>query len=77
LPLDFTSPFNRAHSLKYETQINDPLIAPLRENETVGYFIISDDDGELIKTPILTVREYEKGNIFKRIWHSIVLLFKK
>jgi D-alanyl-D-alanine carboxypeptidase (penicillin-binding protein 5/6) len=77
LPLDFTSPINRAHSLKYETQINGTLIAPLREGETVGYFIINDDDGELIRSPLLTVRTYERGNIFKRIWHSILLLFKK
>ena len=77
LPLDFTSPLDRANSLKYETQINGTLIAPLSEGETVGYFIISDDHGELIRTPLLTVREYEKGNIFKRIWHSILLLFKK
>jgi D-alanyl-D-alanine carboxypeptidase (penicillin-binding protein 5/6) len=76
-PLDFTSPVDRAHSLKYETQINGTLIAPLGEGEEVGYYIISDDYGELIRSPLLTVRAYEKGNIFKRIWHSIVLLFKK
>jgi D-alanyl-D-alanine carboxypeptidase (penicillin-binding protein 5/6) len=77
LPLDFTSPVDRANSLKYETRINGTLIAPLREGETVGYFIVSDDYGELIRSPLLTVREYERGNIFKRIWHSILLLFKK
>jgi D-alanyl-D-alanine carboxypeptidase (penicillin-binding protein 5/6) len=74
---DFTSPVDRAVQLKFETLIDGPLIAPLREGETVGYFIINDDDGELIRAPLLTARAYEKGNIFKRIWHSILLLFKK
>jgi D-alanyl-D-alanine carboxypeptidase (penicillin-binding protein 5/6) len=77
LPVDFTSPVGRALQLKFETQINGPLIAPIPEGEAVGYFIISDDNGELNRVPLLTVRTYERGNIFKRIWHSILLLFKK
>jgi D-alanyl-D-alanine carboxypeptidase (penicillin-binding protein 5/6) len=76
-PVDFTSVTGRALALKYETLIDGPLIAPMSEGETVGYFVISDDYGELNRVPLLTVRTYEKGNIFKRIWHSILLLFKK
>ena len=76
-PADFTSPFDRAVSLKYETIINHPLIAPIPEGGTAGYIIISDDFGELNRVPLLTVRSYERGNFFKRIWHSILLLFRK
>jgi D-alanyl-D-alanine carboxypeptidase (penicillin-binding protein 5/6) len=76
-PADFTSMVDRAFKLKYETIIDGQIIAPLSEGETVGYFVISDDNGELNRVPLLTVRAYQKGNIFKRIWHSILLLFKK
>jgi len=74
---DFTSPINRSEKLYYHQIINDPLIAPLPENHHAGFFVISDDEGEVNRVPLLTVKSYEKGNIFKRIWHSIVLLFKK
>jgi len=76
-PADFTSPVGRAKSLKFETVINGPLIAPIPEGAAAGYIMISDDYGELNRVPLVTVRAYEKGNIFKRIWHSILLFFKR
>jgi D-alanyl-D-alanine carboxypeptidase (penicillin-binding protein 5/6) len=74
---DFTSPVNRANSLKFETVINGPLIAPIPEGTIAGYILILDDFGELNRVPLITARSYEKGNIFKRIWHSILLFFKR
>jgi D-alanyl-D-alanine carboxypeptidase (penicillin-binding protein 5/6) len=72
----FTSPENRADTLYYETVITRALIAPLPKDYHVGYFVISDEIGELHRLPLLTTKAYEKGNIFKRIWHSILLFFK-
>ncbi|MCL1960084.1 MAG: D-alanyl-D-alanine carboxypeptidase [Spirochaetes bacterium] len=74
---DFTSPFDRANTLVIEYLIQEPLIAPLKQDAATGYLVISDEYGELNRVPLLTAREYEKGNIFKRIWHSILLLFRK
>ena len=74
---DFTSPFDRANTLVFKYLIQEPLIAPLKQDTAVGYLVISDEYGELNRVPLFTAREYEKGNIFKRIWHSILLLFKK
>jgi len=74
---DFTSPVNRADILKYEVVIPKPLIAPLPEGFEAGYVIISDEAGELSRATIVTAQACKKGNIFKRMWHSIVLLFKK
>jgi len=74
---DFTSPVERANMLAFEYLIQEPLIAPLQQDAIAGYLVISDEYGELNRVPLLTAREYEKGNIFKRIWHSIMLLFKK
>jgi D-alanyl-D-alanine carboxypeptidase (penicillin-binding protein 5/6) len=72
---DFTSPMNRASTLLFETRIEEPLIAPLPADFTVGFMIVSDEYGELNRVPLVTVKSCEKGNIFKRIWHSILLLF--
>jgi len=73
---DFTSPINRGDKLFFETVIPYPLKAPLPVGYPAGYLSISDEYGELYRVPLVTVRAYEKGNIFKRLWHSILLLFQ-
>ncbi len=75
-PADFTSPINRAGQVWAEVQIPAPLIAPLPAGFHAGDIVFYDEYGELHRTPLVTARSYEKGNIFKRLWHSIVLLFK-
>jgi len=74
---DFTSPFDRANTLFFETIIPNPLIAPLPAGFQAGYLVISDEHGELNRVPLITAYSYEKGNIFKRIWHSILLFFRR
>ena len=74
---DFTSHTDRASSLNYEVVIPQPLIAPLPEGYQAGYLCIKDEQGELTRVPLITVRSYERGNIFKRLWHSILMLSKK
>ena len=76
-PESFTSHISRNGSLKYETVITETLIAPLPAGYHAGYLYITDDQGELCRKPLVTKEAYEQGNIFKRIWHSIVLMFKK
>jgi len=76
-PLAFTAPLDRAESLRYQLRINEPLIAPLPASYPVGWFILADDEGELRRIQLVTEGEYQQGNIFKRIWHSIRLLFWK
>lgn len=76
-PLDFTSPVDRSYTLNFEAFYPKPITAPLSAGDIVGYYIASDENGELNRIPLVTVRAYERGNIFKRIWHSILLLFKK
>jgi D-alanyl-D-alanine carboxypeptidase (penicillin-binding protein 5/6) len=75
--LAFTAPLDRAASLRYAARINEPLIAPLPASYPVGWFVLADDKGELRRVQLVTAREYQQGNIFKRIWHSIRLLFRR
>lgn len=72
---DFTSPVDRANALRHEIVINHPLIAPLAECSLAGYLVFYDEQGEVNRVPLITAAFYEQGNFFKRIWHSIRMLF--
>ncbi|MDR2966076.1 MAG: D-alanyl-D-alanine carboxypeptidase [Treponema sp.] len=73
----FTSPLNRADNVMYECYFPEAISAPLAERTIVGQLIMYDNLGELHRIPLVSARTYEKGNIFKRLWHSIRLLFLK
>jgi len=73
---DFTAPATRAKSLSFETIIENPLTAPLEAGERVGYLVISDEKGELSRAALVSQENYEKGTVFKRIRHSIILFFR-
>jgi len=73
----FTAPVARAVSLQFTEEIDHPLIAPLPAWYPVGWLIISDEEGELHRVQIITAQAYQQGNIFKRAWDSIRLLFVK
>jgi len=74
---DFTAPVKRANNLQFETIIDKKLTAPLPTGSFAGYLVISDDYGELNRVLLVTAKEAKKGNIFKRLWHSFLLLFVK
>jgi D-alanyl-D-alanine carboxypeptidase (penicillin-binding protein 5/6) len=75
--VDFTAPFDRAERFWYEKIIPQTIIAPLPAGFPVGHLVFYDEYGELTRAALVTERSYIKGNIFKRLWHSILLLFKK
>jgi len=74
--ISFTSFIDRSDSLSYEIIFNGTLKAPLPADHPVGYLVVYDNIGEVHRVTLVTEKEYEKGNIFKRIWDGIVLLFK-
>ena len=74
---DFTAPVTRAKSLFYEAVFPKPLVAPLPAGSQAGFLVISDEKGELNRVPIVTVKEYESAGTLKRIFHSVILLFKR
>jgi len=74
-PLVFTAPLNRAGNIHYRAAVDEPLIAPLPARYPVGWLIIADESGELHRAPLFTAQSYQQGNIFRRIWDSVRLLF--
>ena len=74
---DFTAPFDRDAFLRFSVETADPLIAPLPAHYPAGWLVLFDEKGEVNRVRILTATAYEQGNIFKRLWDSIRLLFRK
>ncbi|MCL2128221.1 MAG: D-alanyl-D-alanine carboxypeptidase, partial [Treponema sp.] len=74
-PLSFTSPAGRAAALAYTAEVDNPLLAPLPAQFPAGWLVISDNEGELHRVRLVTEKEYQRGNIFRRIWDSIRLFF--
>jgi D-alanyl-D-alanine carboxypeptidase (penicillin-binding protein 5/6) len=75
--LNFTAGTKRAEALQWAINIDKPIIAPLPAGTKVGDIVFYDSEGELNRVPMITKDAIEKGNIFKRIWHSIRLYFSK
>jgi D-alanyl-D-alanine carboxypeptidase (penicillin-binding protein 5/6) len=76
-PLEFTALVSRAENLRWETEIEGPLAAPLPAGCTVGSLVFYDDLGELRRVPLISAAEAGEGNFFKRTLDSIRLFFMK
>ncbi|MDR2536604.1 MAG: D-alanyl-D-alanine carboxypeptidase [Treponema sp.] len=74
--MEFTVAAERGNNLRWETELADPVIAPLPANSLVGELILWDDIGELRRFPLLTTAEAERGGFFKRLWDGIRLFFR-
>jgi D-alanyl-D-alanine carboxypeptidase (penicillin-binding protein 5/6) len=68
---------SRGNSLWWETEITEPLIAPLPAGTVAGAVSLWDEFGELSRIPLITTGEVEQGHFFKRLWDSIRLFFRK
>ena len=76
-PLIFTSLAERGENIRLETELLDPLIAPLPAGSAVGTLVVYDSIGELRRIPLLTANDIERGGFWKRLFDSIRLFFKK
>jgi D-alanyl-D-alanine carboxypeptidase (penicillin-binding protein 5/6) len=76
-PLPFTTFANRGQNLHWEPVMDAPLIAPLDRGSRVGELLLSDQEGELRRIPLITEEDLAAGNIFKRAWDSTRLFFRR
>ncbi|MDR3166822.1 MAG: D-alanyl-D-alanine carboxypeptidase [Treponema sp.] len=74
--LVFTAPASRGNALRWETEMEDPLIAPLPKGSPAGDLILYDEGGELRRFSLLTAEEAEPGSFFKGLWDTIRLFFR-
>jgi len=75
-PLDFTALVERGDQLSWETELEEPIVAPLNAGQAVGRLVLYDSSGELRRVTLVTAQNTEKGGFFKRLFDSIRLFFK-
>jgi len=76
-PLDFTAPVERGSQLSWETELDEPLVAPFYTGQKVGSLVLYDSLGELRRITLVAAQNAEKGGFFKRLFDSIRLFFDK
>jgi D-alanyl-D-alanine carboxypeptidase (penicillin-binding protein 5/6) len=74
--LTFTTLTARGHTLRWETEWVEPLIAPLPAGTEAGALVLYDASGELRRIPLLTAEPVEAGNFFMRLRDSARLFFR-
>jgi D-alanyl-D-alanine carboxypeptidase (penicillin-binding protein 5/6) len=70
-----TIPADRGNGIRCEVSVYD-IIAPLPRGTAAGLLTFHDVHGELAKMELITEEEAEAGNIFKRLWDSMMLFFR-
>ncbi len=63
--------------LRYSFQLPDSLIAPVNRGDKIGSCSVLLEGRELASIDLSAAADIERGGLFKRVWHSIVLFFRK
>jgi D-alanyl-D-alanine carboxypeptidase (penicillin-binding protein 5/6) len=75
--LVFTAYTDRAGILRWETELEDPLVAPLPAGSLAGSLVFYDEAGELRRVPLVIAEAAEQGGLFKRLWDGMRLFFRE
>jgi len=73
----YTSPASFGGNLTVIVETDARLCAPLPLGYTVGHISFFDMHTEVLRIPLVTGRQCEQGSFLKRIWHSILLWFRR
>lgn len=65
---------DRADNIRCEVSVHD-LLAPLPAGESAGLITFYDGEEKIAGAELLTQEEIPAGNLFKRLWDSILLFF--
>lgn len=65
-----------AHAfLKASITVQPNIRAPLKKGDRLGSLVIRSGDEIIIEKPLLAMSNIEEGNIFRRCWHWLQLMF--
>lgn len=76
-PIVFTLTRGRFGDIKAEAEVPRIVHAPLAAGDVLGEVRLTLDGQVLAKAPLVVLEEVPAGNVFKRIWHAIVLFFQE
>ncbi|XZG70815.1 D-alanyl-D-alanine carboxypeptidase family protein [Chitinibacteraceae bacterium HSL-7] len=72
-----TVPRGEGKKIKLDFTSNQPLIAPLKQGQTVGSLKVTLEGKTLGTYPVVALKPVEEAGIFGRAWDSIRLFFKQ
>jgi D-alanyl-D-alanine carboxypeptidase (penicillin-binding protein 5/6) len=73
----FTAEVDRGNGLRYETELDSPIIAPCAKGGRAGDLVLYDNKGELRRIPLVFTEDVDTGGFWARLWDSILLFFRK
>ncbi|HLR16615.1 MAG TPA: D-alanyl-D-alanine carboxypeptidase family protein [Alcanivoracaceae bacterium] len=73
-PFSIIIPKGSEESLSIDINIDKHLRAPFNKGDVLGELNIKLEDKVLATTALVAQQDVEKGGIFKRLWHHLVLL---
>jgi D-alanyl-D-alanine carboxypeptidase (penicillin-binding protein 5/6) len=75
--IHLTIPRGKQDALKATMDIDKVIKAPVTKGKEYGELVISLNDEELLREPLVAQHNVEEGGLFKRLWHALVLFFKQ
>ncbi len=75
-PLLVSVPRGSAGNVQVKLQVNEPVFAPLTLNQPVGTISVMLDNAMLRSEPLVALNELPQGNLWRRLWDSLVLWLK-
>uniref|UniRef100_UPI0037DA484A D-alanyl-D-alanine carboxypeptidase family protein n=1 Tax=Spongiibacter pelagi TaxID=2760804 RepID=UPI0037DA484A len=70
-----TIPRGKSEALNAELIVNDELTAPIEQGQPYGELVVTLNDEEQLRVPLVALESVKEGSIFKRIWDALVLFF--
>ncbi len=70
-----TIPRGAHANLKASITVQSNIRAPLKKGDRLGSLVIRSGDEIIIEKPLLAMSNIEEGNIFRRCWHWLQLMF--
>ena len=75
--IHLTMPRGRHADLQAVMNINQHIKAPITQGREYGELVISLEDEELLREPLVALQSVEQSGIIGRLWDSLVLFFSK
>ena len=66
-PMSLLLPRGGKDQLQFKTQVNEPVIAPVKLNQTLGTVEVTMDGKTVRKLPLVALKEVPAGSLFQRL----------
>ncbi len=74
--LDYTLERNKADSLTVRVEKSPSVIAPIRQGEKLGSLVYSVGGVDVRTVPLVAQFPVGQAGFFKRLWHSVLMIFQ-